>query len=76
MQYVFVSIEDDNIYEASEEFFGRLITSDSSVVITEPRATVIIADNDGEPSTTSVNRRGCLVSQASRFSPVCACAYD
>ena len=48
VEFVSISIEDDNIFEADEEFFGYLTTLGSAVVITEPKATVIITDNDGK----------------------------
>lgn len=53
---MFITIVEDTVYEDNEEFFGQLVTNDSVVTITEPTATVHVADNDGEFYYTYVQR--------------------
>jgi hypothetical protein len=44
-----IDIIDDLIHELSEEFLGRLTTSDGDVVLGPQQTIVRIADNDGMP---------------------------
>lgn len=45
--YIFVAVEDDTIYEGTEEFYGILVPTESGgVTITQRNATVYINDND------------------------------
>ena len=45
---MFIVVTDDTIFEDDEVFFGKLVTNDRAVTITEPTATVHIVDNDCE----------------------------
>lgn len=47
-----VMLTDDNVYEGTQDFFGELTTTDSSVSIFEPDATAEITDEDGEAVDT------------------------
>lgn len=45
-------LTDDNVYEGTQDFFGELTTTDSSVSIFEPDATAEITDEDGKAIDT------------------------